>query len=103
MVSKLLVKLGLTPHLHKRIKELSGGNKRRASVAVAFLGDPAVVLMDEPSSGIDPQGRRKLLEMIRGEGKHRAIIITTHSMEEAESLCTKVGYLIATDGRVVAV
>lgn len=92
--SSLLIKLGLIPHQYKRIKELSGGNKRRTSVAVAFIGNPPVILMDEPSSGIDPGGRRKLLKMIQDEGKNRAIIITTHSMEEAESLCTKVGIVV---------
>ncbi|EZG67505.1 ABC transporter [Gregarina niphandrodes] len=90
----LLKKLDLIPHQHKRIHELSGGNKRRASIAVAFLGNPRVVLMDEPSSGIDPAGRRKLLEMLMAERQQRAIIITTHSMEEAESLCTKVGIVV---------
>lgn len=77
-ISSLLVKLDLIPHQHKRVNELSGGNKRRASVAVAFLGNPKYVLMDEPSSGIDPEGRRKLLQMIRSEGRDRAIVVVTH-------------------------
>lgn len=93
-ILEILSKLGLVPHSRKRIKELSGGNKRRTSVAVALIGDPKVVLMDEPSSGIDPEGRRQLLKIIRDEGKSRAIVITTHSMEEAESLCSRIGIMV---------
>nr|XP_027205420.1 ABC transporter A family member 11-like [Dermatophagoides pteronyssinus] len=86
--------LELQTHAHKRIQQLSGGNKRRASICAAFLSDPDVVLLDEPSSGIDPAGRRKLSQLIQKERKNRAFVLTTHNMEEAETLCTRVGILI---------
>lgn len=86
--------LELEAHQYKRISECSGGNKRRVSVAVAFIGDPDVVLMDEPSSGIDPVGRRRLAELIHKNAKSRCVVLTTHSMEEAEALCSKIGIIV---------
>ncbi|XP_075591212.1 ABC transporter A family member 11-like [Dermatophagoides farinae] len=90
----LITRLELQTHKNKRLDALSGGNRKRASVVVTFLTTPRCVLIDEPSSGIDPIGRRKLMELIH-ERKHNAtMILTTHSMEEAENLCSKVGIMM---------
>lgn len=72
----------------------SGGMKRRLSVAISLIGDPKVVYMDEPSSGLDPASRKNLWDVIKHAKRDRAIILTTHSMEEAEALCDRLGILV---------
>ncbi|CAA7031238.1 unnamed protein product [Microthlaspi erraticum] len=76
----------------------SGGMKRRLSVAIALIGSPKVVYMDEPSTGLDPASRMNLWTVIKRAKKHSAIILTTHSMEEAEFLCDRLGIFV--DGRL---
>jgi ABC-2 type transport system ATP-binding protein len=75
---------------HKRdhkISTLSGGERRRVSVLMALVGEPPIVFLDEPSSGIDPQNRRFMWEIIEGmRSESRAVILTTHHLEEAEAL-----------------
>ncbi|BBN10058.1 ABC-2 type transport system ATP-binding protein [Marchantia polymorpha subsp. ruderalis] len=73
----------------KKTKEYSGGMKRRLSVAISLIGDPKVVYMDEPSTGLDPASRSNLWNIVKEAKKDRAIILTTHSMEEAEALCDR--------------
>lgn len=80
---------------------LSGGQKRRLSVASALCGDPMVVFLDEPSSSLDPGSRIGLWEIIQSISKTRCTLLTTHSMEEAEVLCNKIG--IIKDGSMVCV
>ena len=67
--------------LRKKSKELSGGMKRRLSVALALIGDSKVIILDEPSSGLDPFNRRSLWEMIKNYKTGRTIIMSTHYME----------------------
>ncbi|KAL3819227.1 hypothetical protein ACJIZ3_005132 [Penstemon smallii] len=69
----------------------SGGMKRRLSVAIALIGNPKIVYLDEPSTGLDPASKNKLWEVILEAKKDRTIILTTHSMEEAERLCDRIG------------
>jgi len=76
---------------------LSGGNKRKMSVAMAMLGNPPLVFLDEPSTGVDPQAKRFMWDIVSKISTLRqrsAVIITTHSMEEAEALCTKMGIMV---------
>lgn len=80
--------------------ELSGGQRRKLSVAIAFLGNPAVVFLDEPTSGMDPYSRRFTWDVIRAHKADTAIVLTTHSMEEADVLCDDI--IILADGRVAA-
>ena len=75
--------------------EYSGGMKRRLSVAISLIGNPLVVYLDEPSTGLDPASRHQLWEAILKAKKDRTIILTTHSMEEAEVLCDKIGIFVA--------
>ncbi|XP_010503385.1 PREDICTED: ABC transporter A family member 6-like isoform X1 [Camelina sativa] len=72
----------------------SGGMKRRLSVAISLMGSPKVVYMDEPSTGLDPASRRSLWKAIKSAKQHTAIILTTHSMEEAEFLCDRLGIFV---------
>jgi ABC-type multidrug transport system ATPase subunit len=85
----------------KAAKQYSGGMKRRLSVAISLVGDPLVVYLDEPSTGLDPASRRNLWDVVRASKKGRAIVLTTHSMEEAETLCDRLGIFV--DGRLVCV
>ncbi|KAL6660903.1 hypothetical protein ACP70R_000287 [Stipagrostis hirtigluma subsp. patula] len=78
----------------KSVSKYSGGMKRRLSVAIALIGNPKVVYMDELSTGLDPLSRRDLWNIIKRAKKDCTIILTTHSMEEAEELCDRVGIFI---------
>ena len=72
---------------------LSGGMKRRLSIAIALIGDPAILFLDEPSTGLDPENRRQLWDiLVECKGK-RAVVLTTHSMEEADVLCNRIGII----------
>eukprot|EP00474_Spongospora_subterranea_P008830 CRZ09288.1 hypothetical protein [Spongospora subterranea] len=75
---------------HKSARQYSGGMKRRLSVAIAFIGNPSLVLLDEPTTGLDPAARKNLWAVIHKYKKSCALILTTHSMEEAENLCDRV-------------
>eukprot|EP00917_Polyrhabdina_sp_WS-2016_P008109 GHVP01018113.1.p1 GENE.GHVP01018113.1~~GHVP01018113.1.p1 ORF type:complete len:1786 (-),score=325.54 GHVP01018113.1:757-5880(-) len=94
-IENLVAQLDLQPHKNKKLMNCSGGNKRRASLASAICGNPDVLLLDEPSSGIDPLGRKRLADLLRSQSKNKAVVITTHSMEEAESLSSRVGILVS--------
>ncbi|KAB7497430.1 ATP-binding cassette sub-family A member 3, partial [Armadillidium nasatum] len=84
----------VTTHLDKQVGKYSGGNKRKISTGIALIGDPPLVLLDEPTSGMDPVARRHLwdaLNSVRDTG--RCIILTSHSMEECEALCTRIAIM----------
>lgn len=79
----------------KRVQDLSGGNKRKVSAAVGFIGRPSVVILDEPTTGMDPAARRYLWTVIkRARDMGMTIVLTTHSMEESEALSTKLGIMV---------
>merc|ERR1719373_1356322 len=90
-----LKRLGLAPYADRAAGTYSGGNKRKLSTAIALIGNPSIVFLDEPTSGMDPGARRFLwntvLEMIRGG---QSVILTSHSMEECEALCTRMGIMV---------
>jgi ATP-binding cassette subfamily A (ABC1) protein 3 len=75
--------------------KLSGGNKRKLVTAVAMMANPNAVYLDESSAGVDPFSRRRLWKTIRNESTESALIVTTHSMEEAEALGTKMAIMVA--------
>ncbi|KAL6630054.1 hypothetical protein ACP70R_029819 [Stipagrostis hirtigluma subsp. patula] len=77
----------------KLVVKYSGGMKRRLSVAISLIGDPKVVYMDEPSSGLDPASRKALWNAVMSAKQNKSIILTTHSMEEAEALCDRIGII----------
>eukprot|EP00040_Diaphanoeca_grandis_P034870 m.217814 g.217814 ORF g.217814 m.217814 type:complete len:2091 (+) comp33245_c1_seq3:176-6448(+) len=94
-VNRLIVELGFGAHQHKLTKQYSGGTKRKLNTAIALLGDPSVVLLDEPTSGMDPVARqmlgKALLDVQEGGS---TIMLTSHSMEECEALCSRMGILM---------
>ncbi|KAL0404903.1 UNVERIFIED_CONTAM: ABC transporter A family member 1 [Sesamum radiatum] len=97
VVMEKLVEFDLLKHADKPAYALSGGNKRKLSVAIAMIGDPPVIILDEPSTGMDPIAKRFMWEVISRlstrQGK-TAVILTTHSMNEAQALCTRIGIMV---------
>ena len=84
-----------------RVGQLSGGQRQRLALACALVGDPALLFLDEPTTGLDPQSRRQLWELIEGfKAGGRSILLTSHYMDEAERLCDRVA--IVDHGRVIA-
>jgi ATP-binding cassette subfamily A (ABC1) protein 3 len=95
MVERLIRRLTLEPHADKITKGYSGGNKRKLCTAVALIGDPPVVFLDEPTTGMDPAARRFLWNVLLDVVKDgRTIVLTSHSMEECEALCTRLGIMV---------
>ena len=98
-VETILADVSMQNERRLRASSLSGGQKRRLSVASALCGDPMVVFLDEPSSSLDPGSRIGLWEIIQSVSKSRCTLLTTHSMDEAEVLCNRIG--IIKDGHMV--
>jgi len=97
LCEKVIVDMNLVDHRKKCAGQLSGGNKRKLCVANAILGDPPIILLDEPSAGMDPEARRfmwSVVAKISQMAKKSSVILTTHSMEEAEALSTKMGIMV---------
>jgi len=86
---------------HKKCGEYSGGMKRRLCVAIALIGNPQIILLDEPTNGLDASARRSLWSVIRRAKKRAAVLLTTHSMEEAEELCDRLA--VFQDGQLTVV
>ncbi|CAF2129572.1 unnamed protein product [Brassica napus] len=93
IAEKLLADVKLTGAAKIRAGSYSGGMKRRLSVAIALIGDPKLVFLDEPTTGMDPITRRHVWDIIQKSKKGRAIILTTHSMEEADILGDRIGIM----------
>ena len=96
LIEDVIKELGLESHRDKEAGNLSGGNKRKLSVAIAIIGNPQIILLDEPSAGMDPESRRFMWQVIAkiSNEKTSAVILTTHLMEEAEALSTKMGIMV---------
>jgi len=97
LVDEKLQQMDLTDFEHKLAGSLSGGNKRKLSVAIALIGSPPVIFLDEPSTGMDPVAKRHMWNVIAKvstERKDCSIVLTTHSMEECEALCTRTGIMV---------
>ncbi|OMJ95246.1 hypothetical protein SteCoe_1461 [Stentor coeruleus] len=95
-VDKQISDMGLTKYIKVRAGNLSGGNKRKLSVAIATIGNPPVVFLDEPSAGMDPNARKNMWEVVNRIKRQKcSIILTTHSMDEAESLCNTMAIMVA--------
>jgi ABC-2 type transport system ATP-binding protein len=100
-VDEVIGTVQLTEKRGSRVGQLSGGQRQRLALACALVGDPDLLFLDEPTTGLDPQSRRQLWELIeRFKAGGRAILLTTHYMEEAERLCDRVA--IVDHGRIIA-
>ena len=100
--ARMLYDIKLENAAGKRFGQLSGGQQQRVSLAIAILHQPQLVLLDEPTTGLDPQSRRQLWQRIEEmRNRKHAILLTTHSMEEAEAVCDRVA--IIDHGRIIAI
>ena len=92
---KLARDFNFIDHIDKNIDEYSGGNKRKLSTALALIGSPSVVYLDEPTTGMDPGAKRRLWSVIsRYRASGKSIVLTSHSMEECEALCTRLAIMV---------
>src|SRR5260221_2587384 len=93
---EMLEKVALTDKAKSKYKDLSGGQKQRFSIATTLINNPKIIFLDEPTTGLDPQARRNLWDLIR-EIRHSGttVVITTHYMDEAEELCDRVAFVDA--------
>ena len=89
-VDALIDKVGLSPERHKRIRELSKGYRQRVGLAQALLGDPELLILDEPTTGLDPNQLVEIRSLIRSLGKDRTVILSTHIMQEVREMCDRV-------------
>jgi ABC-2 type transport system ATP-binding protein len=109
-VGETLDLVGLRPRGRDRVAGFSGGMQRRLNLAVALIHDPPLLLLDEPTAGVDPQSRNNILELVKSlASRGRTIVYTTHYMEEASRLCDRVGVIdhgrlldVGTVGELVA-
>jgi ABC-2 type transport system ATP-binding protein len=100
-VSELLEEIGLTSRASSPVETLSGGMKRKVNIAAALVHRPDLVVLDEPTTGVDIEARFAIWELIRRlRGRGVTVLLTTHALEEAEELCARIGFLH--DGRLVA-
>ena len=89
-VERLIDMVGLTPECHKHIRELSKGYRQRVGLAQALLGDPQLLILDEPTTGLDPNQLVEIRSLIRSLGKDRTVILSTHIMQEVREMCDRV-------------
>ena len=89
-IDELIERVGLTPERHKHIRELSKGYRQRVGLAQALLGDPELLILDEPTTGLDPNQLVEIRSLIRDLGKERTVILSTHIMQEVREMCDRV-------------
>jgi|EP01044_Picomonas_judraskeda_P009553 ATP-binding cassette, subfamily A (ABC1), member 3 len=94
LIDRTITDMDLTLKADERTSGYSGGNKRKLSVALSMVANPTVNFLDEPSTGMDPETRRFMWNYIASVREGRALVLTTHSMEEADALCSKIGIMI---------
>ena len=90
LVATLIDLVGLTPERHKHIRELSKGYRQRVGLAQALIGNPELLILDEPTTGLDPNQLVEIRSLIRDLGKERTVILSTHIMQEVREMCDRV-------------
>lgn len=99
-IEEVIKKVGLSPESHKKIGQLSKGFKQRVGLAQAILSNPEILILDEPTNGLDPNQIIEIREVIREIGKSKTVILSTHIMQEVEALCSRV--ILLNKGKVVS-
>jgi ABC-2 type transport system ATP-binding protein len=90
LVEDLIERVGLTPEANKRVGQLSKGYKQRVGLAQAMIGDPELLILDEPTTGLDPNQLEDIRTLIREMGKDRTVILSTHILQEVKQMCSRV-------------
>ncbi len=98
-VNEVIEQVGLTPEAHKKIGQLSKGYRQRVGLAVALLHDPEVLILDEPTTGLDPNQLVEIRSLIKEIGKTKTVLFSTHIMQEVEAVCDRV--IIINKGSIV--
>lgn len=99
-IEEVIQKVGLIPESHKKIGQLSKGYKQRVGLAQAILSNPEILILDEPTNGLDPNQILEIREVIREIGKEKTVILSTHIMQEVEALCSRV--ILLNKGKIVS-
>ncbi len=99
-IEEVIKLTGLSAEAHKEIGQLSKGYKQRVGLAAALIHDPAVLILDEPTTGLDPNQIIEIREVIRNLGKYKTILFSTHILQEVEALCDRV--IVINKGTIVA-
>jgi len=99
-IEEVIILVGLNPEKHKKIEQLSKGFRQRVGLAQALLHDPEVLILDEPTTGLDPNQLVEIRNLIKEIGKNKTIILSTHIMQEVEAICDRV--IIINKGNIVA-
>ena len=90
LIESLITRVGLTAEANKRVGQLSKGYKQRVGLAQAMIGDPELLILDEPTTGLDPNQLEDIRALIREVGKDRTVILSTHILQEVKQMCTRV-------------
>ena len=90
LVEELIERVGLTAEANKRVGQLSKGYKQRVGLAQAMIGDPELLILDEPTTGLDPNQLEDIRALIREMGKERTVILSTHILQEVKQMCSRV-------------
>lgn len=98
-IQEVIEKVGLTPEAHKKIGQLSKGYRQRVGIAAAIIHNPKVIILDEPTTGLDPNQLVEIRELIRELGKEKTVLLSTHIMQEVEAVCDRV--IIINKGKLV--
>jgi len=99
-VNELIDKVGLRPEFHKKIGQLSKGYRQRVGLAQALIPNPKVLILDEPTTGLDPNQLEEIRNLIREIGKERTVLLSTHIMQEIKAICNRV--IVINKGEIVA-
>lgn len=100
LIEKMIERVGLSPEVHKKIKQLSKGYKQRVGLAQALLPDPKVLILDEPTTGLDPNQLEEIRTLIKGAGQDKTVMLSTHILQEVKALCNRV--IIINKGEIAA-
>tara|TARA_B100001939_G_scaffold332038_1_gene330652 strand:+ start:646 stop:1341 length:696 start_codon:yes stop_codon:yes gene_type:complete len=99
-VSDMIEQTGLSQEQHKKIGELSKGYRQRVGLAAALIHEPEVLILDEPTTGLDPNQLVEIRNLIKNSGKNKTVMLSTHIMQEVEKICNRV--IIINKGKIVA-